>query len=76
MDAGPLFVHVRRENHVQGVNLGLDFSLRDLKHPLLLLRALVAEFLGTLVFLFIVITNIVYREACVAVQHCSWACRR
>jgi hypothetical protein len=37
--------------------------LRDLKHPLLLLRALFAEFLGTLVFLFIVITNIVYREA-------------
>lgn len=42
MDAGPLYVHVRRANHVQGVNLGLDFSMRDLQAPLLLVRALFA----------------------------------
>ena len=42
MEAGPLYVHVRRQFHTEGVNLGLDLSLRDLKQPLLLLRALFA----------------------------------
>ena len=42
MEAGPLYMHVRRRSHVAGVNLGVDLSLRDLKQPLLLLRALFA----------------------------------
>jgi hypothetical protein len=42
MEAGPLYVHVRRRNHVAGVNLGVDLSLRDLKQPMLLMRALFA----------------------------------
>jgi hypothetical protein len=57
-------VHVRRSGHSAGAALGVDLSLRDLRDaPWLLLRALLAEFLGTLALLFFTISTIVYREA-------------
>ena len=42
LEAGPVYVQVRRRNHVEGVNLGVDLSLRDLRQPFLLMRAVFA----------------------------------
>ena len=64
LEAGPLYVHVRRSNHTAGASLGLDLSLRDVRDaPWLLLRAMLTEFLGAVALLFFSITTIVYREA-------------
>ena len=64
IEAGPLYVHVRRSTTTVGTSLGVDLSLHDATHaPWLLLRAMLVEFLGTTALLFFSITTIVYREA-------------